>query len=373
MDSGPIATDNNGVEKLSLIKQKSSGIWQIRFQLNGRKYQKSSKSKKKSVAQDVERQWRNELSEKHILGKKDVISFYEALELFQDSKVGMKTYKNICSNIATVKRYIDNKPLHELSTRDLELFVQKRKRENKASQTIQHGIIQIRGAWKYANKMGYQVSPIEFPKLKIDNQRVKCLTRAQEQNLLKELSPDNPAYFSKLTPQVHRKQLIQQRQDNYDFVVMLLDVGCRYGELSSLKWEQVDIEKQTIHLKRTKTNNEFIMMTTTRVQKILERRSQNKISDTWVFTDKTGRHQRKHSTISIRNAMLKIGLKDFRVHDLRHTLASRMIRNNCTLQETSLVMGHRSLATTMRYAHLSQSQVAVKMRDAINSFNDGNL
>jgi len=356
---------------MGLIKQKSSGIWQIRFQLNGRKYQKSSKTKKKSVAQDIERTWRNELNEKHLLGKKDQISFYEALEMFQESKIDMKTYHNICSNITTVKRYIDDKPLHELSTRDIELFVQKRKREKKANQTIQHGIIQIRGAWKYANKMGYETALIEFTKLKINNQRVKCLTREEEQNLLNELSPNNPDYFSKLTPPNKRKQLIQQRQDNYDFVVMLLDCGMRYGELATLTWDQVDLDNQTIHLKRTKTNNEFIMMTTNRVQEILEHRNQKKAHDTWVFTDKTGRRHRKHSTISIRNAMLKVGLNDFRVHDLRHTLASRMIRNNCTLHETALVLGHRSMATTMRYAHLSQTQVAMKMRDAINSYNNG--
>ncbi len=372
MEGGSIVTDNYGVTIMTVIKQKSSGIYQIRFQINGKKYQKSSKTKKKSVAQDIERQWRNEISENMLLGKKDVISVHEALDMFQESKIGMKTYNDICSQIRTVQKYFTDKPLQELSTRDLELFVQKRKREKKANQTIQHGIIQIRGAWKYANKMGYQVSPIEFPKLKITNMRVKCISREDERKLLEELSPDNPKYFSKLTPASKRTQLIQQRRDNHDFVVMLLDIGCRYGELAALTWEQVDIENQTIHLKRTKTNNEFIMMTTNRVQEILERRIKNRVSDTWVFTDKTGRHQRKHSTISIRNAMLKVGLSDYRVHDLRHTLASRMIRNNCTLQETALVLEHRSLATTMRYAHLSQTQVAMKMRDAINSYNDEN-
>jgi integrase len=133
------------------------------------------------------------------------------------------------------------------------------------------------------------------------------------------------------------------------------------------------MQNQTIHLKRTKTNNEFILMMTNRVQQILERRYNNKNNETWVFTDKSGKKPRNHSTIAIRNAMQKIGLTDFRVHDLRHTFASRLIRNNCTIQEAALALGHtgNSLSTTMRYAHLSQSQVAMKMRDAINSFNDG--
>lgn len=43
----------------------------------------------------------------------------------------------------------------------------------------------------------------------------------------------------------------------------------------------------------------------------------------------------------------------FRVHDLRHTYASWLVQDGLTLPEVAAVMGHASIATTMRYAHLA--------------------
>jgi integrase len=43
----------------------------------------------------------------------------------------------------------------------------------------------------------------------------------------------------------------------------------------------------------------------------------------------------------------------FRVHDLRHTYASWLVQDGVTLPEVAAVMGHASIATTMRYQHLA--------------------
>ena len=43
----------------------------------------------------------------------------------------------------------------------------------------------------------------------------------------------------------------------------------------------------------------------------------------------------------------------FRFHDLRHTAASYLVMNGATLFETGEVLGHKSVETTKRYAHLS--------------------
>lgn len=354
---------------MTVLKQ-TNGYYQIRFQFEGKKYQKSSGSKNRAKALEIERKWRQDLLDQKHLGNPEHILLYDALDMFGESKVDMKTHDDILSKIRTTKLYFDNRPLHELSTKDLETFVLKRKREGKAAQTIEHNIIQLRGAYQYAQKMGFQVSPIIFPKIKVENKRIRSLSKDEEIRLLSELEPKNTKYYSKLTPSTERIQLLNQRIDNYDLVVLLLDFGARYSEIAQLKWEQVDLSLQTINLIRSKTNNESTLMMSNRVFEILKRRFKNKYSDVWVFTDKTNKNPRKHSTISIRRAIKNAGINDFRVHDLRHSAATKLIRNGMTLQETAHILGHRNISTTMRYAHLENGQVAKKMKMLLDNYND---
>jgi integrase len=260
-------------------------------------------------------------------------------------------------------------PLNELNTRAIEEFVNQRKAEGKAAQTIEHDIIQLRGCFQYAERLGYRVSKITFPKVKINNKRIRCLSKDEEDRLLVELEPNNPRYCSLLTPMQGRTTLLSQRQDNYDLVICLMDSGARYSEIAEMKFDQLDLGKRTIQLKRTKTSNESILMMSNRIYTILKRRLNSSNDKVWVFTDKSGKRPRNHSTISIRKALINAGVTDFKVHDFRHTCASRLVQNGMTIQEVAMVLGHRNISTTMRYAHLEQTEVASKMRDILNDFN----
>jgi site-specific recombinase XerD len=68
-----------------------------------------------------------------------------------------------------------------------------------------------------------------------------------------------------------------------------------------------------------------------------------------------------------RRAFDRAGLTDCTAHTLRHTHATRLIQNGLNLYEVKEILGHSDIKTTMRYAHLEQTQVSKKAVDVINN------
>jgi site-specific recombinase XerD len=56
------------------------------------------------------------------------------------------------------------------------------------------------------------------------------------------------------------------------------------------------------------------------------------------------------------DAVDEAGVRDFSWHDLRHTFASRLVMAGEGLRMVQEVMGHKSITTTCRYAHLAPAQ-----------------
>ena len=62
-------------------------------------------------------------------------------------------------------------------------------------------------------------------------------------------------------------------------------------------------------------------------------------------------------------AVKRAALPDFRFHDLRHTCGSHLAQRGRPIKEIQEVLGHKSFAMTLRYAHLSP----MHLRSAVES------
>ena len=65
-------------------------------------------------------------------------------------------------------------------------------------------------------------------------------------------------------------------------------------------------------------------------------------------------------------ALKRARIENLHWHDLRHTFASRLAMKGVSLHEIKELLGHKTLAMTLRYAHLSPTHLhhAVRQLDA---------
>jgi integrase len=79
-----------------------------------------------------------------------------------------------------------------------------------------------------------------------------------------------------------------------------------------------------------------------------------RIDTAYVFTDREG-NRFKELLPSFKSACRRVGIKDFRFHDLRHTFASRLLMSGENIVAVKELLGHKSMQMTLRYAHLAPS------------------
>lgn len=77
----------------------------------------------------------------------------------------------------------------------------------------------------------------------------------------------------------------------------------------------------------------------------------------WVFVNLETLKPFKSIDTSWYTARAMANLEDLRIHDLRHSFASALVNSGMTLYDVKEALGHSSMATTQRYAHLAPQRL----------------
>ena len=146
-----------------------------------------------------------------------------------------------------------------------------------------------------------------------------------------------------------------------DLVEFCVFTGLRQAEALELTWERVERARGVILLEETKSGKRREVPLNGRADAVLLRRQPQESG--LVF----GARSFDHFRSAWETAVDRAKLADFRFHDLRHTFASWAVQQGATLQEVKDLLGHSSLAMTLRYAHLAPERLrtAVSRLDGI--------
>ena len=136
---------------------------------------------------------------------------------------------------------------------------------------------------------------------------------------------------------------------------LLMLTGCRRSEIQTLRWEYVDLDAGELHLPDSKTGGRIVPLAQSAVAVLaaLPRDQENP----WVIV---GKKPASHLT-DLNHPWWRIraraGLNDVRIHDLRHSFASRAVQLGESLPMIGKLLGHTQVQTTARYAHLARDTV----------------
>ena len=135
---------------------------------------------------------------------------------------------------------------------------------------------------------------------------------------------------------------------------LLALTGCRRSEILSLRWDDVDRTAGELRLKEAKAGPRMVPLTAP-VKRVLEGIPRSP-EDPWVISSNHGRGRLGNLSYYWGTVRERAGLDDVRIHDLRHSYASRALALGESLSAIGRLLGHRHVVSTARYAHL--------MRDA---------
>jgi integrase len=148
-------------------------------------------------------------------------------------------------------------------------------------------------------------------------------------------------------------------------VLLSMNTGLRRGELPALTWSAIDLTHQflTVGGDTAKTGNTRHIPLNAEALSVLRKWKEQQPDQDRVFPIDTGFKSGWGQLLDDAKITTR-----FRWHDLRHHFASRLAQAGVPLNTIRELLGHGSMAMTLRYAHLAPDQkkdAVAKLHEAI--------
>ena len=227
--------------------------------------------------------------------------------------------------------------LHQIEQRDIEGWVAKMKEANKPG-TVKRQLAFLSGVFTKAVDYKYILeNPARAIKIKpIDNKRNDYLGVEDYRRLL-EAAETHPILKA--------------------VIVMAVGTGMRAGELFSMKWSWCDFKRREIRIPAdaTKSNRSRTIPIIEQVCLALESMPRSLKSEYVLISPRLGKPYADHLKGALEKARVQAGLPDhYGWHIIgRHTFASWYIEQGGDIYCLQKILGHESIKTTERYAHLA--------------------
>ena len=120
-----------------------------------------------------------------------------------------------------------------------------------------------------------------------------------------------------------------------------------------------EVADHRLRLKDSKTGPRTVYLSP-KARAILERHlTEPGVSSEYMFPSPKNPERHLYRKLTLWHRIRReIGIEDVRLHDLRHSYASQCVMSGVPLPVVSRLLGHSQCSMTLRYAHVSDKDVA---------------
>lgn len=245
------------------------------------------------------------------------------------------THVKFSSTVKRLTEFFGAKKLDEITAWQIEQYKKVRREANRLPSTINIELAILKAMLRKAqqwNKLG-ELPTKDVKPLKGVQGKMRFLSEAEEAQLLAASSP------------ALRK-----------VITTGLLTGFRRQELAYLRVEDIDFGRGTVTVAAcyAKNGESRTVPMGEQLRLVLTEAVTGRDSASPVFTNRYGKPWSTNGlTEAVSYASQRAGLERLGPHVLRHTFASRLVMAGVDLRTVQELMGHKDIAMTVRYAHLS--------------------
>jgi integrase len=332
------------------IYQTASNKWQVNFRKKGVAFKKTvaSKTEADALERECQRCFDYNLplpdSKNSSFGMTSSILFQRtAQKYWADTDWGIVQIRRQEKILDVLGRDV---PVNDIDYDKIDDVIQHFKRNGASASSLNKINAVISKALNLGVDKGWIDRKPKLEWIKTDNARHRFVIE-EEEELMWQVLDDRECYKEK------------------EFFMCLIDTGMRRGEAMNLRARDVNLEHNRIDINKSKNDLARSIPMTNRVKLILAKKitSESRIKNSKLFDLTEDRIRRAWETM--RTDMELDDDKEFVLHCLRHTCASRLVQRGVQIQVVQQWLGHKSIQMTLRYAHLNVNN----LMDAVHVLN----